>query len=100
MECKLKLILQVELERKLDTVTKSKVHYKQQWGRALREMARLKQREQTSAKAELRRQQTELEHMRMRYMASEENDMIRADRQQLTDIRAELQQYVVGNPAY
>lgn len=35
--------IQVELERKLESTTKSKLHYKQQWGRALKELARLKQ---------------------------------------------------------
>ena len=57
---------QVELERKLDSSTKSKVHYKQQWTRALKELARLKQKEQAAAKAQLKRQQQELEHMRLR----------------------------------
>ncbi|NXI49996.1 CE120 protein, partial [Chloroceryle aenea] len=33
----------VELERKLESATKSKLHYKQQWTRALKELARLKQ---------------------------------------------------------
>lgn len=37
------LIIQVELERKLESTTKSKLHYKQQWGRALKELARFKQ---------------------------------------------------------
>jgi centrosomal protein CEP120 len=51
------LLSQVELERKLDAVTKSKIHYKQQWGRALKELARLKQKEQAQAKAHLMKQQ-------------------------------------------
>ena len=44
---------QVELERRLDAVTKSKVHYKQQWGRSLKELARLKQKEQLAARAQV-----------------------------------------------
>ena len=44
---------QLELERKLDAAAKSKAHYKQQWGRALKEVARLKQQEQDVAKAGL-----------------------------------------------
>lgn len=32
-----------ELERKLESTTKSKLHYKQQWGHALKELARFKQ---------------------------------------------------------
>ncbi len=57
----------MELERKLDSATKSKVHYKQQWTRALKELARLKQKEQAAAKLQLKRQQQELEHMRLRW---------------------------------
>ena len=81
---------QVELERKLDAVTKSKIHYKQQWGRALKELARLKQKEQAAAKAHLQRQQQELEHMRIRYLAAEEKDVVSSDKQELEDIKNEL----------
>ena len=66
------LFPKLELERKLESSNKSKIHYKQQWGRALRELARLKQQEQTAAKARLKKQERELEHMRMRYLAAEE----------------------------
>ena len=45
----------MELERRLDAVTKSKVHYKQQWGRSLKELARLKQKEQLAARAQVQR---------------------------------------------
>jgi centrosomal protein CEP120 len=66
------------------------VHYKQQWGRALKEVARLKQREQEVAKASLRQQQQELEHMRLRYLAAEEKDVAKGDNQQLEEIKIEL----------
>lgn len=66
---------QVELERKLETANKSKIHYKQQWGRALRELARIKQQEQTAARARLKKQEQELEHMRLRYLAAEEKEV-------------------------
>jgi centrosomal protein CEP120 len=82
------------LERKLDAVTKSKVHYKQQWGRALKELARLKERQQAAAKEQLRRQQQELQHMRLRYLAAEEKEVVQAERKQLQDIKAELDQLV------
>ncbi|KAL6037179.1 hypothetical protein STEG23_023021, partial [Scotinomys teguina] len=42
-EINLLTLEKVELERKLESATKSKLHYKQQWGRALKELARLKQ---------------------------------------------------------
>ncbi|MGH0170762.1 UNVERIFIED_CONTAM: hypothetical protein FKN15_059664 [Acipenser sinensis] len=80
----------VELERKLESSTKSKLHYKQQWGRALKELARLKQREQENAMARLKKQQQELEHMRLRYLAAEEKDVVKTERQELEEIRNEL----------
>lgn len=84
------LFVQVELERKLDAVSKSKVHYKQQWGRALKELARLKQREQDVARAQLKKQQQELEHMRLRYLAAEEKDVVQAEKKELEDIKNQL----------
>ncbi|XP_062456187.1 centrosomal protein of 120 kDa isoform X3 [Rhea pennata] len=89
-EDKLRLQQQVELERKLESATKSKLHYKQQWARALKELARLKQREQENAMARLKKQQQELEHMRLRYLAAEEKELGKTDRQELEDIRNEL----------
>lgn len=89
-EINLLTLEKVELERKLDAVTKSKIHYKQQWGRALKELARLKQKEQATAKAELKRQQQELEHMRLRYLAAEEKEVVKSDKKELEDIKNEL----------
>lgn len=89
-EINLLTLEKVELERKLDAVSKSKVHYKQQWGRALKELARLKQKEQTAAKAELKRQQQELEHMRLRYLAAEEKEVVKSDKKELEEIKNEL----------
>ncbi|XP_006743416.1 centrosomal protein of 120 kDa [Leptonychotes weddellii] len=89
-EINLLTLEKVELERKLESATKSKLHYKQQWGRALKELARLKQREQESQMARLKKQQEELEQMRLRYLAAEEKDMVKTERQELLDIRNEL----------
>ncbi|WAR00622.1 CE120-like protein [Mya arenaria] len=89
-EINLLTLEKVELERKMDAVTKSKLHYKQQWGRALKELARLKQKEQAQAKASLVKQQQELEHMRLRYLAAEEKDVVNTDKQELEDIKHEL----------
>uniref|UniRef100_A0A8C1KTU7 Centrosomal protein of 120 kDa n=1 Tax=Cyprinus carpio TaxID=7962 RepID=A0A8C1KTU7_CYPCA len=81
---------QVELERKLESATKSKLHYKQQWGRALKELARFKQREQENAMTRLKKQQQELEHMRLRYLAAEEKEAVQSEKHELQDIRNEL----------
>ncbi|XP_036000182.1 centrosomal protein of 120 kDa isoform X2 [Fundulus heteroclitus] len=89
-EINLLTLEKVELERKLESATKSKLHYKQQWGRALKELARFKQREQENAMARLKKQQAELEAMRLRYLATEEKEAVRQDRQELDDIRNEL----------
>ncbi|XP_006167535.1 centrosomal protein of 120 kDa isoform X2 [Tupaia chinensis] len=89
-EINLLTLEKVELERKLESATKSKLHYKQQWGRALKELARLKQKEQESQMARLKKQQEELEQMRLRYLAAEEKDTVKTDRQELLDIRNEL----------
>ncbi|XP_057709140.1 centrosomal protein of 120 kDa isoform X2 [Corythoichthys intestinalis] len=80
----------VELKRKLDYTTKSKLHYKQQWGRALKELARFKQLEQENAMMRLKKQQAELDAMRLRYVASEEKEVVRQERQELGDMRNTL----------
>uniref|UniRef100_A0A3P8U4X6 Centrosomal protein 120 n=1 Tax=Amphiprion percula TaxID=161767 RepID=A0A3P8U4X6_AMPPE len=93
----------VELERKLESTTKSKLHYKQQWGRALKELARFKQREQENAMNRLKKQQAELEAMRLRYLATEEKEAMHQDRQELDDIKNQLnrlkQQEQLSGPA-
>ncbi|XP_077989016.1 centrosomal protein of 120 kDa-like [Glandiceps talaboti] len=92
-EINLLTLEKVELERKLDSVTKSKIHYKQQWGRALKELARLKQKEQAEAKARLKRQQQELEHMRLRYLAAEEKEVVKSEKKELEEIKGELSKF-------
>ncbi|XP_038660934.1 centrosomal protein of 120 kDa isoform X1 [Scyliorhinus canicula] len=89
-EINLLTLEKVEFERKLESATKSKLHYKQQWGRALKELARLKQREQENAMARLKKQQQELEHMRLRYLAAEEKEVAKTERQELEEIKNEL----------
>ncbi|XP_061585706.1 centrosomal protein of 120 kDa-like [Cololabis saira] len=80
----------VELERKLESTTKSKLHYKQQWGRALKELARFKQREQENAVIRLKKQQAELEAMRLRYLATQEKEAVQQDRRELDGIRDQI----------
>uniref|UniRef100_A0A8C5H549 Centrosomal protein of 120 kDa-like n=1 Tax=Gouania willdenowi TaxID=441366 RepID=A0A8C5H549_GOUWI len=85
-----RLLQQVELERKLESTTKSKLHYKQQWGRALKELAHFKQREQENAMILLKKQQAELAAMRLRYIATEEKEAVQQDRKELDSIRNDL----------
>ncbi|XP_006812274.1 centrosomal protein of 120 kDa-like [Saccoglossus kowalevskii] len=92
-EINLLTLEKVELERKLDAITKSKLHYKQQWGRALKELARLKQKEQAEARTRLKRQQQELEHMRLRYLAAEEKEVVKSEKKELEEIKGELSKF-------
>lgn len=48
------------------------------------------QREQENAMTRLKKQQAELEAMRLRYLATEEKEAVRQDRQELDSIRNEL----------
>eukprot|EP00066_Takifugu_rubripes_P024411 XP_011613677.1 PREDICTED: centrosomal protein of 120 kDa isoform X2 [Takifugu rubripes] len=80
----------VELERKLESTTKSKLHYKQQWGRALKELARFKQREQENAMMRLKKQQAELEALKLHSLATEQEQAVQQDRKELEDIRNDL----------
>ncbi|CAF2992351.1 unnamed protein product [Rotaria sp. Silwood2] len=79
-----------ELQRKLDTSLTSAERYKQQWLKALKEYRCLKQREQDQSKFLLQKQQQELEHMRLRYLAAEENEIMKSDHKQLENIKNEL----------
>ena len=84
------IFIQNGLERKLETAIKSKNHYKEQWIKALQEIAALKRREEANAKTLLKKQQIELDHLRMRYLAAEENNLIRTDEKQLETLRHDL----------
>ncbi|CAF4712271.1 unnamed protein product, partial [Rotaria socialis] len=79
-----------ELQRKLDASVISGERYKQQWLKALKEYQRLKQREQDQSKFQLQKQQQELEHMRLRYLAAEESEIMKSDHKQLENIKNEL----------
>ncbi|XP_003387094.1 PREDICTED: centrosomal protein of 120 kDa-like [Amphimedon queenslandica] len=74
-----------ELEHKLETVTKSKQHYKDEWSKALKEVASLKHREQTVMRDQLKKQQLELEAMRVKYLRAEEQQSLQQQLQQIKD---------------
>lgn len=82
---------QAELERKINALTKSKIHYKQQYGRCLKELARLKQAMQAEAQVQLQKQQQELEQMKLQLIASEQKESIKGHQQMLHEIKEDLQ---------
>uniref|UniRef100_H2YHU4 C2 domain-containing protein n=1 Tax=Ciona savignyi TaxID=51511 RepID=H2YHU4_CIOSA len=81
-----------EVDRKLESVTKSKLHYKQQWGRALKELAMMKKTEQEHAMANLKQQQQELEALKLQYLAADEKKDLHNDQHKINEIQKELQQ--------
>lgn len=81
----------LEMDRKLDSMLKAKNHYKEQWSKALCEIGNIKKKEEASAKATLKKQQMELEHLRLRYLAAEENELIKNDEKQLISLKKEVE---------
>ncbi len=69
-------------------MAKSKQHYKEQWTKALSELASSRQREQAAARERLLTQQQELEAMRMQYMEAEHQNSLR---QQLNQVKNEVE---------
>jgi centrosomal protein CEP120 len=59
----------------------------------LQEIAALKRREESNAKSLLKKQQIELDHLRLRYLAAEENNLMRTDEKQLESLRHDLNKY-------
>lgn len=80
--------MQAELDRKLSSLAKSKQHYKEQWTRALAELASCRQKEQAAARERLMTQQRELEAMRMQYIENEHQNSLR---QQLNQVKNEVE---------
>lgn len=84
------IFVKIELERKLDAMTKAKNHYKEQWTKALQEIALIKKKEEANAKALLKRQQMELESMKMKFLSSEESEKLKSDEQELMNLKNEI----------
>ncbi len=83
--------MKIETERKLVEMTKAKNHYKDQWARALQEISAIKKKEEANAKAMLKKQQLELDHLRLRYLAAEEKELLKTDGSQLQSLKSELE---------
>lgn len=72
-------------------MTKAKNHYKEQWTKALQEIALMKKKEESNAKALLRRQQLELENMKMKFLSAEESEKLKSDEQELLNLKNEIE---------
>lgn len=79
-----------ELEQKLSAAIRSKRHYKAQWSRSLQELAKMRHREQLASTTKVKQDQKELEHMRMRYLAREEKELMGTEMRELQNIKKQL----------
>ena len=75
------MVEKAEFEKRIDTLSKAKTHYKQQWSRAIKELSLAKEREQESALARVKRQQEELEQMRIKYITNQEQKHLLHERE-------------------
>ena len=85
----------MDLERKVETLTSSKAHYKQEWGRALKELFKLKQAVQMRQEAEMRKQQQQLEHMRLVHLAAEERKVAHKEKDEIEELKMEISKCVI-----
>ena len=92
-ELNLAKLEKAEVERKLESAIKSKLHYKQQWGRTLKELAMIKKREQENALANLKQQQQELETLKLRCMATDEKAAIASDKEKLKKLEVDIKSF-------
>jgi len=60
----------------------------------------MQKKEKAAAKAQLRREKRELDHMRLRYLAVEEKKVIATERKELDELKNELNQLVVLYSCY
>ncbi|CAF0771183.1 unnamed protein product [Brachionus calyciflorus] len=87
----------IELDRKLDAMTKAKNVYKERWTQVLQEIALMKKREEANAKALLKKQQMELEHMKLKFLSAEENEKLKTDEQHLQSLKNEIEKLKLKN---
>jgi len=89
-EVKTLLVEKNELEKRIDSLTKAKQHYKLQWSRAIKEVASMKEREIESAEVKLRRKQEEMEEMRAKYQAAQDHQEMIAERDTIRAMKSEF----------
>ena len=58
-------------------------------------IAATQKKETSAAKAQLLKEKRELEHMRLRYLAAEEKNVITAERKELDELKNEVSRLVV-----
>ncbi|KAL5269934.1 hypothetical protein ACHWQZ_G003415 [Mnemiopsis leidyi] len=64
-----------EMERKITSLEKAKLHYKESWTKALKELINVRERAQQDAKRRLHHEQSLMEHARLRYLSLEDQKL-------------------------
>ena len=80
----------MELEKRIESLQKAKLHYKQQWGHALKELSLVREEQSKHSKRLVEQQQVDLDQMRIRYLAEEEKKLLNSDFDELRRFREEL----------
>lgn len=64
-----------EMDRKITSLEKAKLHYKESWTKALKELINVRERAQQDAKRRLHHEQSLMEHARLRYLSLEDHKL-------------------------
>ncbi|KAJ3278582.1 hypothetical protein HK104_002204 [Borealophlyctis nickersoniae] len=81
----------IQMERRIDALERSKKHYKAEWVRALRELAKAKKAWQSEVEDRVLKDKEEVERLRLKMMAKDELVVVDGDKQLLDGIRRELE---------
>eukprot|EP00741_Cyanophora_paradoxa_P019096 tig00021122_g18438.t1 len=79
-----------ELARRAEAAERAKKHYKEQLARCLRELGRMRRALQAEAAGRMGRERSELEALKLQYLAKEEGAALQADHAALRELRREL----------
>ncbi|XP_044729721.1 centrosomal protein of 120 kDa-like, partial [Chrysoperla carnea] len=79
------------LEEKLEASTKSKAFFKEEWGKAVREIHRMKAEHQKQLQTQIRLNKQELSSLGLKNFLNEEEAELKKDRNVLSQIRSDLQ---------
>ncbi|XP_075235719.1 centrosomal protein of 120 kDa-like [Lycorma delicatula] len=80
------------VEEKLEAALESKIFFKEQWGKAVREIHRLKKEHQHSIQAQIQREREELHKIQLCQQMKEEEKQMKHDKAVLQELKSETQE--------
>ncbi|RZF36680.1 hypothetical protein LSTR_LSTR014212 [Laodelphax striatellus] len=84
-----------DVELKLNSALESKVFYKAQWGKSVREIHKLKRELQDAMDQQLQRERLEVFKMKMSQQAKEQENELMDDRSILKNLQKETQEFIM-----